>query len=105
MLFCEKAFTHCFGAQEAGEATTNVDSRTSVLMHTHNNRITIGTQADLITATVQKVYRNPSLMSALLLLHHGDYTPVKETEVDGNPIVDTYAAPFAPKTFDFNANA
>jgi len=49
----------------------------------------MGTQADLITAIVQKLRQNPSLMPAYMSLHHGDYKPVKETQVDGTPIVDT----------------
>ena len=52
LLLCEKAFTYCFAAQEANEESSKVNSRTTVLMHAHSNRITIGTQADLITAAV-----------------------------------------------------
>lgn len=54
------------------------------------NRITIGTQADLITNTVQKLYRNPSLLADVIALHHGDYKQTNTTEVDGSAVIDTY---------------
>lgn len=80
LLLCEKAFAYC----------SSKDSKTSVLMNTHTDRGTMGTQADLITAIVQKMFRNPSFMPVFTSLHHGDYTPVDETKVDGMPIIDTY---------------
>ena len=83
LLLCEKAFAYC----------SSKHSKTSVLMNTHTNRGTLGTQADLITAIVQKMLRNPSLMPVFTSLHHGDYTPVDEAEVDGMPIVDRYITP------------
>ena len=94
LLLCEKAFTHCFAAQEANEDSSKVKSRTTMLMHTHSNRAVMGAQADLITATVQKLYRNPSLLPAFVSLHHGDYIPVKEAEVDELPIIDTSVCSF-----------
>ena len=83
LLLCEKAFAYC----------SSKHLETKVLMNTHTNRGTMGTQADLITAIVRKMLRNPSLMPVLTSLHHGDYTPVEEAEVDGMPIVDTYISP------------
>ena len=80
LLLCEKAFSYC----------SSKHSKTSLLMNTHTNRATLGTQADLITATVQKMFRNPSLRPVFTSLHHGDYKPVDEAEVDGMPIIDTY---------------
>ena len=80
LLLCEKAFAYC----------SSKDSKTSVLMNTHTNRGTLGTQADLITAIVQKMFRNSSLRPAFTSLYHGDYTPVDEAEIDGMPIIDTY---------------
>ena len=80
LLLCEKAFAYC----------SAYHSKTSVLMNTHTDRGTLGTQADLITAIVQKIFWNPSLGPELTSLHHGDYTPVNEAEVDGMPIIDTY---------------
>ena len=49
----------------------------------------MGTQSDLITAIVQKLRRNPSLISEFTTLHHGSYEPVNLIEVDGRPVVDT----------------
>lgn len=85
LLLCEKAFSHCF----ASKVEEGVPSKTSILMNTHTNRAILGTQAGLITATVQKMLRNPSLTPPFTSLHHGDYKPVKEIEVDGLPVVDT----------------
>lgn len=84
MLLCEKAFAHCFA--DAGEGDSK--STTKLLLNTHTDRAFLGTQADLVTEIVQKMYRNPSTMSAFTSLHHGDYEPAKETEVDGEPVVD-----------------
>ena len=86
LLLCEKAFSYCYADTGEGKAS----SKTSILMNTHTDRMVMGTQPDLITATVQKMYRNPSLMPTFISLYHGDYKPVKETEMDGAPIVDTY---------------
>ena len=80
LLLCEKAFAYC----------SSKHSKMSVLMNIQTNRGTMGTQADLITAIVQKIFWNPSLRPVLTSLHHGDYTPVDEAEVDGMPIIDTY---------------
>lgn len=49
----------------------------------------IGTQVDLIKTVVQKVYHNPSLLSTLTDLYHGDYKGLDTTAVDGMPAVDT----------------
>lgn len=80
LLLCEKAFSYC----------SSKHSKTSLLMNTHTNRATLDTQADLITATVQKMFRNPSLRPVFTSLYHGDYKPVDEAGVDGVPIIDTY---------------
>ena len=85
LLICEKALAYCFASEEAGAGS----SKTSILMNQHTKRGTMGTQADLITAVVQQILRNPSQMPSFTALHHGDYKPVKEAEVDGLPIVDT----------------
>lgn len=86
LLLCEKAFSYCFASKEERA----ISSKTSMLMNTHTKRGTMGTQASLITATVQKLLRNPSLMPSFTALYHGDYKPVRETEVDGSPLVDTF---------------
>ncbi|KAL9609961.1 MAG: hypothetical protein Q9167_005313 [Letrouitia subvulpina] len=80
LLLCEKAITYC----------SSNDSKTSLLVNTHTDRITLGTQADLIAASVQKLLRNPSLATQFFSLYHGDYKCVDETHVDGSPIIDTF---------------
>ena len=86
LLLCEKAFAYCWADTGGGQTS----SKTSLLMNCYTNRAFMGTQADMITEIVQKTYHNPSLMPSFTSLHHGDYKPVKETIVDGVPIVDTY---------------
>jgi hypothetical protein len=82
LLFCEKAFAHAFIDEEddRGDITMLIDPE---------NGGTIGAQSDLINMTVQKLYRNPSLLPVISDLHHGSYQPVDVTEVDGKPVVDT----------------
>lgn len=85
LLLCEKAFSYCFASREENTGS----SKTSMLINTQTKRVTMGTQAELITATAQKMMRNPTLAPSFIALHHGDYKPVKETEVDGQPVIDT----------------
>ena len=85
LLLCEKAFSYCFASEEESAGS----SKTSMLINTQTKRVTMGTQAGLIAATAQKMLRNPSLAPSFTALHHGDYKPVKETEVDSQPVVDT----------------
>ncbi|KAJ9195287.1 hypothetical protein DTO027B5_6494 [Paecilomyces variotii] len=84
LLFCEKAFAHAFH-DEAGDS-----SDLSLLMNLETQTMTMGTQAELISLVVQKLYKNPSLMSTFTDLYHGSYTPVGISEVDGIPVVDTF---------------
>lgn len=65
-------------------------------MNTYTNQGTLGTQADLIIATVQKMFRNPLLRLAFTLLYHGDYKPVNGAEVNGMLVIDTYITSMAP---------
>ena len=83
LLFCEKAFAHAFIDKEEGR------SADMTLLIDSENGGTVGAQSDLINMTVQKLYRNPSLMSTITGLHHGLYQPVHATQVDGKPVVDT----------------
>lgn len=84
LLLCEKAFAHCFANTGEGDSASTI----KLLLNTHTDRVFLGTQADLVTEIVQKMYRNPSTISAFTSLHHGEYEPAKETEVDGEPVVD-----------------
>ena len=95
LLLCEKAFAYCW----ADSAEGNASSKTSLLINMHTNRAFMGTQADMITDIVQKMYRNPSLMPAFTSLHHGDYKPVEQSIVDGVPVVDTSVTPLLPKLY------
>jgi len=88
LILCEKAFAHCY-ADTAEENAVN-SSKISLLMNVHTDQATMGTQSHLITTIVQKLWRNPSFLPEFTSLHHGSYTPVDVTEVDGYPIIDTY---------------
>lgn len=89
LLLCEKAFAYCFATNGTEQDVSPYNSRTALLMNTETKRGYMGTQADLITVIIQKLHDNPSLMSAYTSLYHGNYTSVKETIVDGAPIIDT----------------
>ena len=87
LLLCEKAFAHCYAG--SSEESSNGGLKFNLLVNIDTNKMTIGTQSDLITAIVQKLWRNPSLMSEFVTLYHGSYEPVCVTEVDGKPVIDT----------------
>lgn len=84
LLLFEKAFSHAWvDDQEKSH------SKSTLLLNIEIGRGFAGGQAELITTTVQKLYRNPSLAGEFCSLYHGDYEPVKNLTVDGQPIADT----------------
>jgi hypothetical protein len=88
LVLCEKAFAHCYA--DTNKENSTKSSKISLLINIHTNRIHIGTQSDLITTIVQKLWRNLSFLLDFTELHYGSYKPVDVTEVDGKPIIDTY---------------
>lgn len=91
LLLCEKAFSVAHTGKEGAADDGNVGtiSRISILLNPETGRGSMGTQADLIKLTVQKLYRNPSLAPAFNTLYHGSYERGSASTVDGEPIVDT----------------
>ena len=87
LVLCEKAFAHCYANTKEKSLSS---SKISLLLNISTNRMSIGTQSDLITTIVQKLWRNPSFLPEFTALHHGSYKPVDVSEVGGKPIVDTY---------------
>jgi hypothetical protein len=83
LLFCEKAFAHAF--HDADDPSKGL----ALLINAQTDTMTVGTQAELIGLIVQKLYKNPSLMSTFTDLYHGSYKPVNVSEVDDIPVVDT----------------
>ncbi|KAH6848398.1 hypothetical protein B0I37DRAFT_342808 [Chaetomium sp. MPI-CAGE-AT-0009] len=83
LLFCEKAFTYAF-------SDANADTRGVQLLLDHEGGGTTATQSDLVNMTIQKLHRNPSLIPTITELHHGSYQPVATTQVDGQPIIDSF---------------
>lgn len=83
LLFCEKAFAHAFYDADGPSKglALSINAQTDVM--------TVGTQAELIGLIVQKLYKNPSVLSTFTDLYHGLYKPVDVSEVDGIPVVDT----------------
>ncbi|TVY48488.1 Histone-lysine N-methyltransferase, partial [Lachnellula occidentalis] len=88
LLLCEKAFAHCYAGDSDEESGGS--SKTKLLINTHTNRMSIGSQSDLITLIVQKLQRNASLLTEFVTLHHGSYEHSGVTEVDGKPVVDSF---------------
>jgi hypothetical protein len=86
LLLCEKAFIYAY----ADEQNPNI----SLLMHPETDRVTMGTQADLIKLIVHKLHRNPSIASEFTKLYHGSYEVVDTHSVDSKPVVDTCASQF-----------
>ena len=85
LILCEKAFAHCF----ASMAEPDTSSKITLLVNTDTKRMVMGTQGDLITTIVQKLWRNPSLRAEFASLHHGSYQTVNVSDVDHTPIIDT----------------
>ncbi|KAI0849467.1 hypothetical protein F5Y00DRAFT_261600 [Daldinia vernicosa] len=96
LLLCEKAFAYSY----AGDDSNTGISNTTILMNWHTNTMSMGGQANLITQIVQKLYHNPDGTKVFTELHHGDYTPVAISEVDGAPVVDTF---LVVKTIQMNS--
>jgi hypothetical protein len=91
LLLCEKAFAHCYAAPEgASQQDRQGSSITAMLINILTKKITVGTQGNLITAIVQKLYANPSLLPKFRELHYGSHKPLSVDVVDGEPIIDTY---------------
>ncbi|KAK1753277.1 hypothetical protein QBC47DRAFT_304481 [Echria macrotheca] len=88
LLLCEKAFAHVF-VDESGTGAQALPM--TMVIDAVNNRASMGAENELLNQAVQKLWRNPSLASAITNLHHGSYQPVDATSsVDGNPIIDTF---------------
>ncbi|PGH18369.1 hypothetical protein AJ79_00435 [Helicocarpus griseus UAMH5409] len=86
LLLCEKAFSYAF----AQPGDSEYDKHVSLLISPETNTMTLGAQAELLTMTVQKMHRNPSLASTITDLHHGSYKSVEISDADDAPVVDTF---------------
>ena len=85
LLLCEKAFSHA----HVPENTAEGGSKTTISMNPDKNRMSVGGEANLLHEIVRKLHLNSSLAQEFNGLYHGDYSSVRETEVDGQPITDT----------------
>lgn len=85
LVLCEKAFAHCY----ANKAEPESSSEITLLADIDTKRMFIGTQGDLNTIIVQKLWHNPSLRDQFTSLYRGSYQTVKISDVDNTPIIDT----------------
>jgi hypothetical protein len=102
LLLCEKAFAYC-GADDTETTRSKSTGDTSsssrqakplsgigILVSPYYNLVTIGTQADVMTTVIQKVFRNPSFKPSFVSLYSGTYKSVDTPLlVDGHPVVDS----------------
>ncbi|KAI1736481.1 hypothetical protein F4680DRAFT_461167 [Xylaria scruposa] len=86
LLICEKAFAYCYADRDDPIGRRNM----SILFQLETKRAQMGGQAYLLTDIVQKLYNSPQASQGFKALHHGDYTPVTVSQVDGEPVVDTF---------------
>ncbi|OGM44076.1 hypothetical protein ABOM_007297 [Aspergillus bombycis] len=86
LLLCEKALAHVSTNPETPEQGQNV----TLLINVETDTMTVGTQSDLIRVVTQRLYQNPALVKQFTDLHHGSYTPVNVSDVDGKPVVDSF---------------
>jgi hypothetical protein len=87
LFLCEKAFAHSWVHSEGEKSIKS--GRVHVLLNTHTNRMTQGTQNDLLVIILQKLYKNPSLLPKFYKLYHGSYKPIDISKCDGTPVIDT----------------
>jgi tetratricopeptide (TPR) repeat protein len=82
LLMCEKA---C-----AIEHTSAADkNKVCVLLDVNSDRMSQGSQASVISQIVNELHRNPSKAPSITGVYSGSYKTVKETMVEGEPIVDS----------------
>ncbi|KAI1130113.1 hypothetical protein F5Y10DRAFT_276360 [Nemania abortiva] len=86
LLFCEKAFAYCFAGNDHSIGRRNMGTT----LHLDINEVRRGGRAHLLTDIVQKLYHSPQAAKAFRTLCHGDYTSVTITEIEGQPVVDTF---------------
>ncbi|KAJ5682575.1 hypothetical protein N7462_005740 [Penicillium macrosclerotiorum] len=82
LLLCEKAFAYAFHDEKGSGDLT-------LLMSSDTNQMILGTQGQLIGMIAQKLYRNPSMLSRFIDLHHGTHDSF-DIRVDGQVVVDTF---------------
>ncbi|CAI7632337.1 unnamed protein product [Penicillium manginii] len=80
LLLCEKAFAHAFHDEKGSGDLT-------LLMSPDTNKMILGTQVQLIGMIAQKLYRNPSMLSRFIDLHHGTHDS-SDIRVDGQAVID-----------------
>lgn len=85
LLLCEKAFAYSYAGDDSPTGRSNI----TILMNLSTETMCVGGQAHLITQVVQKLFNDPANADNFTSLYHGDYTPVKISDVDGAPVVDT----------------
>ncbi|CAI7667777.1 unnamed protein product [Penicillium viridicatum] len=84
LLLCEKAFAY------ATEHPTRSRWGSSLHVNTETGTIIRGGQLALTSSTIEKLYKNPSMASAVTDLHSGGFKQVSTDPIDDKPVVDTF---------------
>jgi hypothetical protein len=92
LLLFEKAFAHCYAPPL--EDTMEASLKTSLPKDEYTDRMNLKIYQYLLSVAVQKLYKNPSLMSSFNELHHGSGEHLNMTVCDGaSSVVNTYVIP------------
>lgn len=83
LLLCEKAFSYV-------SRDKNYPKDLHLFFDIELDSVSIGSQGELIEIIVQKLHKNPSLLSNFVDLYHGTYKSVDFTGEDSTHVVDTY---------------
>ncbi|KAJ6138087.1 hypothetical protein N7471_004573 [Penicillium samsonianum] len=84
LLLCEKAFAY------ASEHPSRPRWSSTLHINTETRTTIRGGQFALAPSIIEKLYKNPSLASAITDLHSNGFKQVPTGPVDGNPVVDTF---------------
>jgi hypothetical protein len=85
VLLCEKAIAH------SSSSKMNIGAYGSLtfLEGPGDHWVSAEEQRKMVSATVQKLSRNPELLSKYVALYHGLFESVSPVEVEGEPVIDT----------------
>ncbi|KAI1262884.1 TPR domain protein [Xylariaceae sp. FL1019] len=86
LLLCEKAFGYSYADKHDLIGRRHL----SIFMQIESKRVTWDGQAHLVTQIVQKLKNCPQLSEAFKTLYHEDYPTGSVSEIDGQPVVDTF---------------
>lgn len=86
LLLCEKAFQFVY---TKSDGTKPGGSMNGQVLNIEDDGFMTVMDPELLTKTVQKLSRNPSLIDGFVDLYHGNYESVAPVQVDGKVVIDT----------------